>query len=1093
MSPSLHLHAPHLHHSHPHGNGSPAPTTAYTDASPKGQHYATTLDTIRRLALWTSVAPALAKGVVNWNAAPTTTTTAATGSTAATGTGMEWNEVLRKFRKHNPNRPVTAAAAATERTLQLLLSKAPAPGRPSSSEVASPYPPPLLPPRIASADLATAAEALEELRTTLCTTQGIPIEVDSAKVVLAFGGWASGNADQALADLATVAERGLPRAGMPSEGYDMTLRVLAYAVEGYALESTGRSTEALAAYFRAGELYQAAVDALATGPDRDNNDISLHRTGGDVLMRVALGVRASTATDEPRHLETAYSAHRAYLDRSTTFARSAAAFPVSAQTAMHRSFRSLQTALSRWDPASVSQNDRGQERILRRTTGLPKAGETNREYLQFLDEVVQGWKARGAPRAGVDEVIEILYNALTHTFQSHLLLRHLIRALTIAGRYDEATKALRLYRELWDKARETDAKEVALEMRELRSRAMREAAGAGKGSLSGEKDSSTTPPEKDTHAPDAESESTGLNEPFAVDIDSDAVFIETVVFGVRLLCRYFGERATDAVELAKRAKAVFDQEKDASLKKDGGKVEADLERSLGAALGALARHDPDADRRTKRHSQALDHLRRAVSLASVDPLNLYTLGYHLLEQRRVSEALDCAREAARLDPSMKEAWHLLALCVSAQKDMRGALEVLETAIDLESGDCEDDSARRWDHPTDATERLAVDMQLRLTRNAVIEYLDGPAAALVDQQEILAFFATAYAPIANTTTGAHAAAASTPKSDLNGRASGGLAPPVSGGAVSRAASILSRRRSSKKRMSAAATMSSGSAVGPIPPLHAPPGGTLPSSVASTPARSVVGESTAPSIGTAVSATPSCPARDASTETIAAAVPAGQGHVRPSPASDPVATKVLVDTWLASAASFRRAGRVDEARGAVSEAEALDVDDADVWTQYALVLLAQGDAASDPRDEQRVKDVLTRAMAIDPDHVPMTILTARRFLTPPPRSGSDGDDAIAEAGDKVTDAKVDEDPDVAAPTWQRPLPSDWLVLQVPLAESMLETVVVREGYDVAEAWYELSRCYQLTQRPRQEKECLVRALELERTRPVRVLGKAVQRFV
>lgn len=74
---------------------------------------------------------------------------------------------------------------------------------------------------------------------------------------------------------------------------------------------------------------------------------------------------------------------------------------------MHRSFRSLQTALSRWDPELVSQNDRGQEQILRRTTGLPKAGETNREYLQFLDEVVQGWKGRGAPRAGADEVIEV--------------------------------------------------------------------------------------------------------------------------------------------------------------------------------------------------------------------------------------------------------------------------------------------------------------------------------------------------------------------------------------------------------------------------------------------------------------------------------------------------------------------------------------------------------------------------------------------------------------------------------------------------------------------------------------------------------------
>lgn len=181
---------------------------------------------------------------------------------------------------------------------------------------------------------------------------------------------------------------------------------------------------------------------------------------------------------------------------------------------------------------------------------------------------------------------QILYNALTHTFQSQLLLRHLIRALTIAGRYDEATKALRLYRELWDKARETDAREVAKEMRELRARAIREEAGRGEGKVEVEKEGSTL--EKVV----AESESASTSEtdaPYAVDIDSDALFIGTVVFGTRLLCRYFGERAADAVDLAKRAKTVFDEAKGDSLRQDGGKIEADLERSLGAALGALAR------------------------------------------------------------------------------------------------------------------------------------------------------------------------------------------------------------------------------------------------------------------------------------------------------------------------------------------------------------------------------------------------------------------------------------------------------------------------------------------------------------------------
>lgn len=489
-----------------------------------------------------------------------------------------------------------------------------------------------------------------------------------------------------------------------------------------------------------------------------------------------------------------------------------------------------------------------------------------------------------------------------------------------------------------------------------------------------------------------------------------------------------------------------------------------------------------------------------------DPTNQYTLAYHLLEQRQVSEALDRGREAVRLDPTWKEAWHLLALCVSAQKDMKGALAVLETAIELEERDPNDDdeAARRWDHPTNATERLAVEMQLRLTRNAVIEYLEGPAAALVDQQEILAYFSAEFAPIAAATkalASTQPAPTAAPSSSEQ-RNRGGLAPPGGGGgaSVSRAASILSRRRSSKKRksqgLSSAAVSSSGSALGPIPPLHATTAAAdaeQPSSVLSTPARSVVGESTAASVTTAVSAT--VPSRSRSqqaespTSTGAATTTTAAAAIRPSPNTDRSATKLLADTWLASAASFRRAGKLDEARGAVSEAEALDVDDADVWTQLALVLLAT--TTNGEKDHTKVKDVLTRAMAIDPNHVPTSILMATLFLTRP----VEHDAATTE--EKEDGTGVDEDPDAeaaaAAPTWKRPLPTDWLVVQVPVAEAMLETIVHREGYDVPEAWYELSRCYQLTGRVREEQECLVRALELERTRPIRVLGRAVQRFV
>lgn len=59
------------------------------------------------------------------------------------------------------------------------------------------------------------------------------------------------------------------------------------------------------------------------------------------------------------------------------------------------------------------------------------------------------------------------------------------------------------------------------------------------------------------------------------------------------------------------------------------------------------------------------------------------------------------------------------------------------------------------------------------------------------------------------------------------------------------------------------------------------------------------------------------------------------------------------------------------------------------------------------------------------------------------------------------------------------------KLPFAEGLLDTLTQNHGWDVAEAWYELSRCYKGTGRERREKECLVWALQLEETRSVRSL--------
>lgn len=153
-----------------------------------------------------------------------------------------------------------------------------------------------------------------------------------------------------------------------------------------------------------------------------------------------------------------------------------------------------------------------------------------------------------------------MYNALTHTFQSHRLLRYLSRALVALGRHDEAGKALRLYLDLFDKSKETDPTKINRELKKFH----------GTNGDQGEKVSSSN-----AGTLDSAGES---------DTDTDAQFVDTMVFAVRVFCKYLDDPAT-GLKLAQRAKEVFEKSEGDTLKGDQ-RLESRLERALGVALGA---------------------------------------------------------------------------------------------------------------------------------------------------------------------------------------------------------------------------------------------------------------------------------------------------------------------------------------------------------------------------------------------------------------------------------------------------------------------------------------------------------------------------
>lgn len=180
---------------------------------------------------------------------------------------------------------------------------------------------------------------------------------------------------------------------------------------------------------------------------------------------------------------------------------------------------------------------------------------------------------------------QIMYNALTHTFQSHRLLRHLARALVALGRHDEAGKAIRLYLDLFNKSKETDPEKVNRELRKYR-----EPADGDRGEKGGFDEKSS----KSGRSLNGDVTDEQGRRHTSTDTDHDAHFIETMSFGVRLFSKYLNDPAT-ALTLAKRGREVLDASED-SVKSENV-LESRVERALGVALGSLTakgKHNPIA-------------------------------------------------------------------------------------------------------------------------------------------------------------------------------------------------------------------------------------------------------------------------------------------------------------------------------------------------------------------------------------------------------------------------------------------------------------------------------------------------------------------
>lgn len=420
-------------------------------------------------------------------------------------------------------------------------------------------------------------------------------------------------------------------------------------------------------------------------------------------------------------------------------------------------------------------------------------------------------------------------------------------------------------------------------------------------------------------------------------------------------------------------------------------------------------------------------LEQAVRLDDSASESHYALACVLATRRELESALPHARRALELEPASLDAWHLIVLLRSAQQDWRGAQDLASEALAQAESDA-------------AAPQAGVRTQL-----ASFDY---PPTALERACAYMRLLLTHNA-LLELTSGATAA-------------------------LDDQRELFSAFQAHVAPLAPRPTPSTDEALASAPRFVAPPAAELASTQAS--ARAEYRWRTA--------------------------------------------TRVLQSLWLHSAASFRRVGELEQARSAIAEAEQLDARCADVWVQ-----LAQWCLASDAQQAGAAVSCLYKALACETDHVAASVHLARILLHPDEMlhlraSHADSIAAVASApggADALTQLVLT---DRAGPTSNaemeararssacRALGSDQGTNLLPvaetfqwrhdptlastgLAEGLLRTASLYQGWDVSEVWHMLAQLAQRTGRPASaQRRPLLEALRLETTRPIRPWRTALQ---
>ncbi|KAF8530061.1 hypothetical protein BU17DRAFT_72839 [Hysterangium stoloniferum] len=688
--------------------------------------------------------------------------------------GLDWPELLRKFRKHRPEAGDIAEVASYTQALSLLLLRS----QFGSPEALDGYTDPTEPLQL-GAECSLPDERKDEARMGYELLQKLN-ESESVRLALSYYAFALGRFQDALEHLSLVEFEELTSSVNASNvgSVSTTLSVpMSYGTEatgataGSAAASFTPSIAALDSGVKNGELWRitqlirgkyiqgaaheslpnaslsnalAAYESALPLLNRINIPKSLPSVMGRgptesftryrelwrwverLLWRATILSAKSQSLSHTHHILKVYQVHSVHWP--TTFRPEHRS--TMAQLHLHLLLQTFSPTLrTPWlnELRSIVTDYRV---LLTATTSFPRAGERNVKVEEFVDLCMGAWEVYGASGDQVAWVIEILWWATRFTFNSQRIYRHLARTLYVSGDTELARRTLRLYVQVVSKAREAGTCD-----------------------------------------------------------ESDRIWVETLVQGARMLCRVPGgvAEAQEAGDLIIRAEKKLDIRDHATS--------ASVLRAKGIWHACMAIREEEPSTRPAHLASSLAAFKESLELHPI-PSTYFHLALALTRPgpaRDFSAAVACAQEAVTGDPKEVRYWHLLGLLLAATEKWKPARGVLDYATGIEEEEEEeeevgggggniDEQTDRMLHtvkekedimknshledgrclldanscqlPAAATfqrpvpdyprptrhERFEHALQLRFTQLALIEHVDGPENAGVKWLEVFSWVA-----------------------------------------------------------------------------------------------------------------------------------------------------------------------------------------------------------------------------------------------------------------------------------------------------------------------------------------------------------------